>query len=267
MFQWKRSDFRLKLNLGFRLKLNGLEQSAMSAGTQYGTRLTAAARMALTGVLVALSFGLTAAGAHAAGDGPEPSFFNSTEVRSKNLTPFTKWLSALDRYSKESKLNAAVTCPSHAVDICSYSDWTKFLDGLKDKDPLVQLNEINTRMNQASYVQDSQNWGQNDYWATPAEFMSKFGDCEDYAIVKYLSLRRLGWKENDLRVVAVKDLNLKVGHAVLIVFFTHPATGQVLPLLLDNQIKTIVNADRVRHYQPVFSLNKYFWWRHTPATG
>ena len=99
------------------------------------------------------------------------------------------------------------------------------------------------------------------------EFMSRFGDCEDYAILKYLSLRRLGWKEKQLRVVAVKDLNLKVGHAVLVVLFTHPKTGQILPLLLDNQIKKIVAANKVRHYQPVFSLNKFFWWKHTPATS
>lgn len=239
----------------------------MSAGTRYRATGTAAARALFVVVVVALAIGAGVPASHAAGDGPEPSFFGSVEVRSKDLRPFTKWLSALDRYSKEAKANAPFACSSHAVDICSFDDWTKFLDALKDKDPLVQLNEVNTRMNQASYIQDSQNWGQNDYWATPAEFMSKFGDCEDYAIAKYLSLRRLGWKESDLRVVAVKDLNLKVGHAVLIVFFKHPTTGQVLPLLLDNQIKTIVNADRVRHYQPVFSLNKYFWWRHTPATG
>ena len=153
------------------------------------------------------------------------------------------------------------------MDICSYDDWLKFLATLKDAAPLVQLNEINKRINQASYITDSTNWGQKDYWATPAEFMSRFGDCEDYAILKYLSLRRLGWPEDDLRVVAVKDLNLKVGHAVLVAFFKHPKTGQILPLLLDNQIKKIVVADKVRHYQPVFSLNQNSWWRHTPAAA
>lgn len=199
---------------------------------------------------------------------PSPSFFNTVEVRSKNLAPFKKWRAALARYSEESKAKAPFTCaPGNQMDICSYDEWTDFLTTLKDKAPLVQLNEINTRINKASYVNDQANWGQKDYWATPAEFMSRFGDCEDYAILKYLSLRRLGWKENSLRVVAVKDLNLKVGHAVLIVFFEHPNTGQIIPLLLDNQIKKIVPANKVRHYQPVFSLNKFFWWRHTPATS
>jgi len=197
----------------------------------------------------------------------DPSFFNTVEVRSKNLTPFEKWNAALARYAKESAAKVKVNCPPGGIEICSYDDWTSFLDTLKDKDPLVQLNEVNTRVNKAKYVTDKANWGQNDYWATPAEFMSRLGDCEDYAIIKYLSLRRLGWKENDLRVVAVKDLNLKVGHAVLVVFFKHPKTGQDLTLLLDNQIPKIVLTNNVRHYQPVFSINKYFWWRHTPATG
>ena len=199
---------------------------------------------------------------------PKPSFFNTVEVRSKNLKPFKKWRAALARYSKEAKAKAKVKCaPGGKLDICSYDDWLKFLATFKNKAPLVQLNEVNTRINLASYVNDHANWGQKDYWATPGEFMARFGDCEDYAILKYLSLRRLGWKEKQLRVVAVKDLNLKVGHAVLVVFFKHPKTGQILPLLLDNQIKKIVPANKVRHYQPVFSLNKFFWWKHTPATS
>ncbi len=214
-------------------------------------------------VVVCLLAGMIAKDA----ESQEPSFFNSVEVRSQDLTPFTKWRAALDRYSKEASENVKFQCTSQEMHVCSYDDWIKLLKTLEDKDPLVQLNEVNKWANKAKYITDSTNWGQNDYWATPAEFMSRFGDCEDYAILKYLSLRRLGWKENDLRVVAVKDLNLKVGHAVLVVFFKHPKTGQVLQLLLDNQTPSIANAASIRHYQPVFSINKYFWWRHTPATG
>lgn len=219
-------------------------------------------------VLAVCLFAVMALPASAAGESPHPSFFNTVEVRSKNLSPFKKWLSALARYSKEAKAPSKAACPpGDELHICNYDDWVAFLKTLEGKAPLVQLNEVNNRINQAKYITDSANWGQNDYWATPAEFMARFGDCEDYAILKYLSLRRLGWKENDLRVVAVKDLNLKVGHAVLIVYFKHPKTGQVLQLLLDNQIKSIANAASIRHYQPVFSINKYFWWRHTPVTG
>lgn len=233
-----------------------------------GKRAVNRRAMVLGTLSFASLFALNPGEVHAKTESPKPSFFNTTEVRSKNMKPFKKWRAALNRYSKEVAANAKTKCsPGDQMNICNYADWIKFLDTLKDKSPLVQLNEVNNRMNKAKYVTDKANWGKKDYWATPGEFMARFGDCEDYAILKYLSLRRLGWKENSLRVVAVKDLNLKVGHAVLIVLFKHPKTGKILPLLLDNQIKKIANATKVRHYQPVFSLNKYFWWRHSPVTG
>lgn len=62
--------------------------------------------------------------------------------------------------------------------------------------------------------------------------------------------------------MAVKDLNLKVGHAVMVVFWKDPKSGKKRTLLLDNQIKKVVDARKVRHYKPVFSINSKFWWRH-----
>lgn len=193
---------------------------------------------------------------------PRPSFFNSLEIRSKNLTPFKKWRGALKKYSAERKVSKKAGCSDRRLDICSYDDWIKFLATLKDADRMTQLRRINERMNRATYIQDPQNWGKKDYWASPAEFMARFGDCEDYAIIKYLSLRMLGWRDRDLRVVAVKDLNLKVGHAVLVVYVKNRKTGRKTPFVLDNQIKQVVEASRIRHYLPVFSINKTFWWRH-----
>ncbi len=192
-----------------------------------------------------------------------PSFFNSVEVRSSNLKPFKKWRSALKRYSLEKrKKGKKKSCSSKRLNICNYGDWAEFLQSLKGKDKLTKIRAVNYRMNKAKYITDKTNWGRKDYWATPAEFMANFGDCEDYAIIKYLSLIQLGFSEKELRVVAVKDLNLKVGHAVLVVFWKDPRSGKKRTLLLDNQIKKVVDSRAVRHYQPVFSINKDFWWRH-----
>ncbi|MDA1091219.1 MAG: transglutaminase-like cysteine peptidase [Proteobacteria bacterium] len=198
-----------------------------------------------------------------AAEKPKQSFFNSVEVRSSDLKPFKKWRAALIRYSLEQKENKkGRACSSERLDICDYNDWSKFLQTLKGKDKLTQIRAVNSRMNKAKYITDKNNWGRNDYWATPAEFMKNFGDCEDYAIIKYLSLIQLGFKEEELRVVAVKDLNLKVGHAVLIAFWKDDKSGKTRSLLLDNQIKKVVDSRSVRHYQPVFSINKDNWWRH-----
>jgi len=192
--------------------------------------------------------------AHAAA--AKPSFFNSKETASKNLKPFKKWTQALARFSKEKAEQEKGDCKSTKLNKCHYDNWMKYLKKQKGKDKRTLINIINGRMNKAKYITDGNNWGQKDYWATPGEFMAKFGDCEDYAIIKYLSLRMLGFSADEVRVVAVKDLNLKVGHAILVAF----VDGKTF--VLDNQIKKVVEAKTVRHYEPVFSISSKTWWRH-----
>ncbi|MGB0672007.1 MAG: transglutaminase-like cysteine peptidase [Rhodospirillales bacterium] len=186
----------------------------------------------------------------------QPSFFNSTESMSTNLQPFTKWTGALQRYSKESALARSGNCQSQELNVCHYNKLEQMVQALKDKDEFTQLKVVNEQLNKAKYIPDQQNWGEKDYWETPAEFMSRFGDCEDYAIAKYITLRMMGWPDDKLRVVAVKDLNLKVGHAILVAFI-----GEKV-FVLDNQIQQVLDATRIRHYLPVFSINQNAWWRH-----
>ena len=186
-----------------------------------------------------------------------PSFFNSKEVRSTNLKPFKKWTGALKRFSQEKASRKSGNCSSSKFNSCHYKSWITFLKKIKKKDRFSQIQQVNLYMNKAKYITDPKNWGKKDYWATPGQFMAKFGDCEDYAIAKYMSLRLLGFKDNQLRVVAVKDLNLKVGHAILVV------TVKGKSLLLDNQIKQVVETKSVKHYRPVFSINTKYWWKHT----
>ena len=190
----------------------------------------------------------------------QPSFFNSNEEANTDFSPFKKWTSALEKYSKEQAAKKNGPCDGKELNSCTYGKWMSFLAGIKDKDPATKIREINNYMNRAPYITDDQNWGTNDYWSSPGEFMSKFGDCEDYAIAKYMSLRILGFKEEDMRVVAVKDMNLKVGHAVLVIFLGGKS------YIMDNQIKDVVSTTKVLHYVPVFSINAKAWWKHIPAS-
>jgi len=81
-------------------------------------------------------------------------------------------------------------------------------------------------------------------------------------------IHRLGMPGRNCTVVArqlldrqpIKDLNLKVGHAVLVVYLNSRI------YLLDNQIKQVVEANSVYHYSPVYSINENNWWRHNPLT-
>lgn len=214
-------------------------------------------RLGRTAAWIVVAAALSVGAATAAWAAADPSFFRSVETKSNNLKPFKKWNGAIARYSEEAaKEEERTDCDSQRFNTCHYQVWAKYLDGLKDMPKDEQIVEVNSWANQRKYITDPRNWGQKDYWATPGEFIARFGDCEDYAIIKYLSLKRLGFTDEELRVVAVKDMNLKVGHAVLVVLHK----GKTL--LLDNQIKKVVSTEIVRHYQPVFSINETAWWRH-----
>jgi|TARA_R110002072_G_scaffold19100_13_gene71123 predicted transglutaminase-like cysteine proteinase len=180
----------------------------------------------------------------------EPSYFGSTELRSEKLSLFPKWRDVLSRFVKERMKVKGCTGD------CDYATWQAFLKTVKDLDPMTQLDRVNREMNKKPYIIDPINWGVPDYWATPFEFFLKSGDCEDYAIIKYISLRSLGWAADTMRLVVLEDQNLEIMHAVLVVFY------QDVTYVLDNQIRSVIPADRIRHYRPVYSINEKAWWKH-----
>ncbi len=118
------------------------------------------------------------------------------------------------------------------------------------------LSEVNAFMNRSTYIIDPVNWGVPDYWATPTEFFMKDGDCEDYAISKYITLKRMGVPKNSMRLVIVQDENLRIAHAVLSV-----KMGDKL-MILDNQVDAVMEQKRIHHYRPVYSINEQAWWLH-----
>jgi len=187
-----------------------------------------------------------------------PGIFDSLETRKEGLNPFPKWSKALDKYFEEGK-KLDGSCAENRFNKCHYQQWEKLLADLRDKDTLFQLRSINEYMNRFRYIMDPVNWNLRDYWESPGEFFWKFGDCEDYSIAKYLSLRRLG-VAHEMRVVVLQDLNLNVAHAVLAVY----VKGTVY--ILDNQLRAVVESDRIRHYRPIFSLNETGWWKHQVAS-
>jgi predicted transglutaminase-like cysteine proteinase len=174
--------------------------------------------------------------------------FGTTEIHSSNLKMFPKWRGTLQRFEDELK--------SCRADQCKKKQWQAVIDGLRGQDLMVQLRAINTEMNDKRYITDPVNWNLPDYWATPFQFMRKNGDCEDYAIAKYMALRDLGVSVDDMRIVVLNDLNLRIAHAVLAVY----VNGK--PYILDNQISKVVPASSILHYQPVYSINENGWWLH-----
>jgi predicted transglutaminase-like cysteine proteinase len=184
-----------------------------------------------------------------------PALFGSREVRSVNLRPFQKWTWMLERQHDERGLYDG-PCTARRFNRCHLQEWRQLLKEIASLEPMAQLDAVNSFMNRAPYVTDPVNYGVPDYWATPLQFMSKDGDCEDYAIAKYFSLRQLGFADERMRIVVVDDLNLRVPHAILVVYLAERA------YILDNQISRVVPAEVVNHYKPIYSINEHSWWLH-----
>lgn len=180
--------------------------------------------------------------------------FDSNETKSKNLKPFFKWTGMVKRYDKRHKKEQ--NCKPSKITKCHREKWENFLHSIKNKDVTSQIKAVNSHMNQSEYILDIINWGIQDYWATPYQFFVKDGDCEDYAIAKYMSLKALGYPEDKMRIVVLNDTNLGVIHAVLAVYTNNDI------LILDNQITKTVSASKIHHYVPIYSINESAWWRH-----
>lgn len=122
-----------------------------------------------------------------------------------------------------------------------------------------QLRLVNRFFNRVRFVSDIQHWGEEDYWATPVEFLTtNAGDCEDFSIAKYLTLKSLGVPDDQLRIVYVKALDLNQAHMVL-AWYPEPDAD---PLILDNLINEIKPASQRNDLEPVYSFNGNGLWRN-----
>ncbi|WP_321395437.1 transglutaminase-like cysteine peptidase [Emcibacter sp.] len=177
---------------------------------------------------------------------------------SRQLAAFKKWNGMIERHEAEVEPGRKRKGPCRVTINfrCPVDEWNDLIAGLKNKDLSLQLDQINRHMNKAPYITDIINWGVKDYWATLRQFFTKDGDCEDYAIAKYYSLKELGVPAENMRIVVVQDTNLDVAHAVLVVFDNEKTW------ILDNQIQYVVQEKTILHYKPLYSINEKAWWLH-----
>ena len=139
-----------------------------------------------------------------------------------------------------------------------FSDWRDTIAGgsaLSDMDRLHLANQFANR--RIRFVSDNDHWQKSDYWATPLESLgSKGGDCEDFAIFKYFTLKAMGVDESKMRLMYVRALLINEPHMVLI-YFEDP---KAMPLVLDNLKTQILPASQRRDLKPVYSFNGQGLW-------
>jgi predicted transglutaminase-like cysteine proteinase len=206
------------------------------------------ASLAAAGLMLTCSLPSVAAGL--------PAIFNSTEVRADRQLALPQWRRMSTRVESERSLYHACATGQRACTSKAAIAWQALLKDLRGQDRLNQVRALNRFANRIPYKSDMQVWGRSDYWASPLEFLRRTGDCEDYAILKYHSLRQLGIPAADMRMVVVQDTVRNLAHAVLLVL----VDGHLL--VLDNLTNSIVPQERAPQYVPYYSVNEESRWAH-----
>jgi predicted transglutaminase-like cysteine proteinase len=184
-----------------------------------------------------------------AGRSAEPfGLFTSTLAHGGLLE---KWLS-VERKLDDERVQLAL-CEGDR-DRCVSPAALQFLaivDDAKARDGRARLGEINRAINLAIRpVSDLAQWGELDVWSSPlVTFATGAGDCEDYAIAKYVALRHAGIPPADLRIVIIRDTIRGEDHAVA------AARLDGRWLMLDNRRMAMVEDANVRNYRPLFVID------------
>ena len=145
----------------------------------------------------------------------------------------------------------------------------QLLKDLKSDSEIEKINAINAFFDeQLTYQTDIVLWHENDYWATPLETLGEGkGDCEDFAIIKYIMLRYLGIAESQLRLVYVKARiggpRSKITQAHMVLSYYLP--GEQEPLILDSLLADVVPASQRPDLIPIFSFNTQGLWTKDSA--
>jgi predicted transglutaminase-like cysteine proteinase len=180
--------------------------------------------------------------------GPEP--FGLFTFRAPENAVWRKWRSleadmAKDRAVLDQCRSNAGGCPANAA------QFLRLINAVKSRSGRDRLDEANRSVNQAiRYMSDFTQYGEVDQWSAPlATFATGKGDCEDYAIAKYVALTESGFPHEDLRLVLGRDRAIRQDHAVL----TARLGGHWL--ILDSRRSELIDDGDVRNFTPMFAIN------------
>jgi predicted transglutaminase-like cysteine proteinase len=137
-------------------------------------------------------------------------------------------------------------CPSPAA-----TQFLALIANARQHEGRARIEFVNQAVNSAiHYMSDLAQHGVPDLWSAPlASFAAGRGDCEDYAIAKYVALRESGTPADDLRLLLVRDNAVRTDHAVLAV--RHEGRW----LILDNRRMALLEQSEIGHFMLLFALD------------
>lgn len=147
------------------------------------------------------------------------------------------------------------TCEQNA-DWCSpeMKRWAGLIGDLRPQNRLRQIITVNKWFNRLPYKYDEDAYQQTDYWADTKELLTSRGDCEDFALSKYYTLRQLGFAPEQMQVTMVYDRENFINHAVLMVYID--GTRYMMDIYSDTTEPSAMG----KRYKPIYSFNEETAW-------
>ena len=185
----------------------------------------------------------------------------SPELQVEPFDMSAKAIPPVDMVAKWDALQLRILADKKAIAACRSDEATcspaarRFLALVElgdRRDRRAQLGWLNRAVNLAIRPEsDSVQYGETDFWASPLQTLaSGAGDCEDYAIVKYVALRELGFADSEVRFVVVRDDKHGVEHAIIAVRDDREW------LILDNRTMAILSSADIPYYIPLFAFDQ-----------
>jgi predicted transglutaminase-like cysteine proteinase len=140
-------------------------------------------------------------------------------------------------------------------------DWRDLMLRLGQASERDKLERVNRFFNGLPNIDDQALWGQRDYWATPVELLVRNGgDCEDFALAKYFTLKAAGVSTGKLRVTYARAWLARQGRMESHMVLAYYPEPDAEPLILDNLVGDILPAAQRTDLSPTMSFNAEGLW-------
>jgi predicted transglutaminase-like cysteine proteinase len=189
--------------------------------------------------------------------------FNSNEISFDTPSAYVGKIEALQRFLEKSRVafEQTIILSDDSQNESLFNQWQVFLKKTTYLSQKAQIEAVQAFVNRTPYHHDSDSTRSGDTWKDPEDFLTFGGDSEDFALVKYISLRLLGISPERLRIAIVFDQEKSIYRAVTLVY----ANTDVLVL---DETKNDISVSRdMPHLVPVYSFNEKHIWYHWKKDG
>ncbi|MCS6786736.1 MAG: transglutaminase-like cysteine peptidase [Thiobacillaceae bacterium] len=139
-----------------------------------------------------------------------------------------------------------------------WRELVRTIHGLPEEQRVERVNRFFNRIPNRT---DQEHWGRADYWATPLELLvTHGGDCEDFALAKYFTLRAAGVPDERLRVTYVRAWIASERRLESHMVLAYYPYADAEPLILDNLVYEIKPASERTDLTPTLGFNAAGLW-------